>query len=124
MLLKRPIARQGCNGVPTGMAGNVAPILFDRALWRARRQRAERLGAVTFLLDRVAEEMAERLQAVLREFANAADIGTPGDAVGNALADRVGRLSHVDLPDRESEPLTLTSGSIDLAVSALAFQFI
>src|SRR4051812_33512491 len=104
MLLKHRIARDGCNGVPNGMAVRPAPILFDRALLRARRQRAEQRGAVTFLLDRVAEEMAERLQAVLREFANAADVGTPGDAVRNALAARVGRLSHVDLPDRESEP--------------------
>jgi SAM-dependent methyltransferase len=106
------------------MAANPAPILFDRALLRVRRRRAERLGAATFLLDRVAEEMAERLHAVLREFAGAADIGSPGDAVRNALAGRIGHLSHVDLPDRESEPLALASGSIDLAVSALAFQFV
>ena len=106
------------------MAASPAPILFDRALLRARRRRAEQLGAATFLLDRVAEEMAERLQAVVREFANPADIGTPGEAVRKALAGRVVRLSPIDLPDCESERLALEPGSIDLAVSALAFQFV
>ena len=36
----------------------------------------------TFLLDRVAEDMAERLHAVLREFKTAADIGTAGEQLG------------------------------------------
>jgi SAM-dependent methyltransferase len=106
------------------MAAGSAPILFDRALLRARLQRAKRLGAATFLLDRVAQEMAERLQAVRREFASAADIGTPGEALRKTIGGLVGPLPHVDLPDRESEPLALAPGSIDLAVSALAFQFV
>src|SRR3984885_9760885 len=101
-----------------------APMLFDRALLRARQRRAEKQGAATFLLDRVAEDMAERLHAVLREFAIAADIGTTGDQVRNALAGRAGQVEHVDLPDRESSPLWLAPGSIDLAVSGLALQFI
>jgi SAM-dependent methyltransferase len=101
-----------------------APILFDRALLRARQKRAERQGAAAFLIDRVAEDMAERLHAVLRTFSSAADIGTPGDRVRNALTERVGHLAHVDLPDLESEPLPLAPGSIDLAVSALALQFV
>ncbi len=103
---------------------NAAPILFDRALLRARQKRAERQGAATFLLDRVAEDMAERLHAVLREFSIAADIGTSGDQVRDALTRRVGQLARIDLPDRESEPLPLAPGSIDLAVSALALQFV
>src|SRR3954451_791070 len=101
-----------------------APILFDRTLLRARQARAEKMGAATFLLDRVAEDMAERLHAVLREFSSAADIGTSGDQVRNALTERVGQLTRVDLPDSESEPLPLPSASIDLAVSALALQFV
>ncbi|HEV7877551.1 methyltransferase domain-containing protein [Bradyrhizobium sp.] len=103
---------------------NVAPILFDRTLLRARRKRAEKLGPATFLLDRVAEDMTERLHAVLREFARAGDIGTPGDQVRNALTKRVGQLARVDLPDSESRPLPLAPESIDLAVSALALQFV
>jgi SAM-dependent methyltransferase len=100
------------------------PILFDRALLQARRRRAEKIGAATFLLDRVAEDMAERLHAVLREFSSAADIGTTGDQVRDALTKRVGRLVRVDLPDRESEPLLLAPESVDLAVSGLALQFV
>jgi SAM-dependent methyltransferase len=101
-----------------------APILFDRALLRARQGRAEKMGVATFLLDRVAEDMAERLHAVLREFSSAADIGTSGDQVRHALARRVGQLTRIDIPDRESEPLSFAPGSIDLAVSGLAFQFV
>jgi SAM-dependent methyltransferase len=101
-----------------------APLLFDRALLRARQSRASALGAATFLLDRVAEDMAERLQAVLREFKDAADIGTSGEQLRTALAGRVGSLASVDLPDVESRGLELAPQSLDLAVSALAFQFV
>ena len=104
---------------------NAAPILFDRALLRARQSRALRSGAATFLLDRVAEDMAERLHAVLREFTIAADIWTPGDQVRNAVAGRVGS-SRADSICRTSSPseLPLAPESLDLAVSALAFQFV
>jgi SAM-dependent methyltransferase len=101
-----------------------APILFDRALLRARQLRALRFGPATFLLDRVADDIAERLHAVLREFKSAADVGTPGEQVGDALAGRVDRIAYVDLPDVESEPLPLPAGSLDLVVSALALQFV
>ena len=103
---------------------NIAPILFDRALLRARQSRALRSGAATFLLDRVAEDIAERLHAVLREFKMAADIGTAGDQVRTALAGRVDKIARIDLPDLESEPLALAPESLDLAVSALALQFV
>lgn len=103
---------------------NAAPILFDRPLLRARQQRALRDGPATFLLDRVAEDAAERLQAVLRQFNNAADIGTPGDQLRAALVGRIGQLAQIDLPDSESEPLALQAEQLDLAVSALAFQFV
>ena len=103
---------------------NIAPILFDRALLRARQSRALKFGPATFLLDRVAEDMAERLQAVLREFKAAADIGTARDQVRTALTGRADKIARVDLPDRNSEPLPLEPESLDLAVSALAFQFV
>jgi SAM-dependent methyltransferase len=103
---------------------NIPPLLFDRALLRARLNRAQRLGPATFLLDRVAEDMAERLHAVLREFNSAADIGTADVQVRDVLAPRVGRLARVDLPDLETEPLRLLPESLELAVSALAFQFV
>ena len=103
---------------------SIAPVLFDRALLRVRQSRASGLGSATFLLDRVAEDMAERLHAVLREFKSAADLGTPGVQVCNALTGRVDQLARIDLPDLESEPLPFAAESLDLVVSALAFQFV
>lgn len=102
---------------------NAAPDLFDRALLRARQARAVKQGAETFLLDRVAEELAERVQAVLREFKGAADVGTVNDQVRDALAVRIPQIARVEIPDREIVGLALAPASLDLAVSALALQF-
>jgi SAM-dependent methyltransferase len=101
-----------------------APVLFDRYLLRSRLGRAQRLGPATFLLDRIAEDMADRLQAVVRDFKSAAEVGTPGDQVSTALAGRFDRFLRVDLPERETEPLPIEAQSLDLVVSALAFQFV
>jgi SAM-dependent methyltransferase len=106
------------------MNPNAAPMLFDRALLRARQSRASKLDPAMFLLDRVAEDMAERLQAVVRKFDHGADIGTVGEAVRNALTSRIGPLAHVDLPDIESDGLALAPESLDLVISALALQFV
>jgi SAM-dependent methyltransferase len=101
---------------------SAAPVLFDRALLRARQSRALRLGAATFLVDRVAGDMAERLNAVLREFCEIADIGTPGDGLRAPLSERFKTIAHVDLSEQET--LALQPESLDLALSALAFQFV
>ncbi|MDB5503584.1 MAG: methyltransferase [Tardiphaga sp.] len=101
-----------------------APLLFDRALLRARQARAQNHGAATFLLDRVAEEMDERLHAVLRTFTHAADIATPGDGLRAAIAGRVGQLAYVAVPDDERDGLGLAPASLDLVVSALALHFV
>jgi SAM-dependent methyltransferase len=103
---------------------NAAPMLFDRALLRARQTRAVKLGPATFLLDRVAGDLGERLQAVVRKFDSGADIGTAGSGLRDALSGTVGALAHADLPDIESEGLALAAASLDLAVSALVFQFV
>ena len=115
------------------------PLIFDRALVRARRRRAAQLGRATFLLDRVADDLAERLTAVLRRFELAADIGTPGEAVRAALArlGSVGTVVAVDavpearaprtgknLVAADEEALPFRDASLDLAVSALALQFV
>ena len=111
------------------------PVIFDRALIRARRRRAAQLGPVTFLLDRVADEFAERLAAVLRRFDVAADLGTPGEAVRTALArlPTIGTIIRSDAaldvsspPTRvaaDEEALPFREASLDLAVSGLALQF-
>jgi SAM-dependent methyltransferase len=101
---------------------DTAPVLFDRALLRPRLDRARRVGPAAFLLDRVAEDMGDRLQAVMREFFDAADIWTPAPALDEALRSRCKSVRHVDLGD--SETLPLDAQSLDLAVSALAFQFV
>jgi SAM-dependent methyltransferase len=101
-----------------------APVLFDRNLLRARLARAQRLGPATFLLDRIADDMAERLGAVLRDFKNAAEIGTPSPQMASALAGRFDQYAQIDLPELEADPLPLQPQSLDLAVSALAFQFV
>lgn len=108
----------------TSSPHGAAPHLFDRALLRVRQARASRLGDASFLLDRVAEDLSERQQAVLRKFSEAADVGTPGDQVRAALGPHVQRLIAVTLPLSDSEPLALVPGSLDLAVSALALQFV
>src|SRR3984893_18208891 len=106
---------------------DTAPILFDRALLRARLDRALKQGPATFLLDRVAEDMADRLAAVKRDFADAADIWTPGDALRKRLRDRFKSFTHLDIKDsdiKDSEVLPLQPEQLDLVVSALAFQFV
>ncbi len=100
------------------------PRLFDRALLRDRQSRAARQGVEAFLLERVAEDMAERQQAVLREFSDGVDLGTPGDQARAVLSAHVRQLRAATLPVSDTEPLALTPASLDLVVSALALQFV
>jgi SAM-dependent methyltransferase len=118
------------------------PSIFDRRLLRARRGRAERLGASTFLVERAAEDLSERLAAVLRRFDLAVDLGTPTDALRWALA-ASGKVATVVAADAllganggapargaplavaaDEEALPFRDGSLDLVVSALALQFV
>jgi SAM-dependent methyltransferase len=101
---------------------NIAPVLFDGALLRARQSRALRGEPATFLLDRVTEDLEERLHAVLRDFADVADVWTPGEALRNALSDRFKSVAHIELSEQETLPFQ--PESLDLVVSALAFQFV
>jgi SAM-dependent methyltransferase len=112
------------------------PVVFDRLLLRARRRRASGLGPATFLLDRVADELADRLATVLRTFAFAIDLGTPTGAVRRALREKVGTIVAVDaIPEgiaqhtgprvvADEEALPFRDASLDLVVSALALQFV
>jgi SAM-dependent methyltransferase len=103
---------------------SAAPILFDRALLRARQNRALRSGPATFLFDRVAEDLEDRLNAVLREFADVADVWSPDEILRAPARDRSKSVIHVGLQDSEEETLRFQPESLDLVVSALAFQFI
>ncbi|HKA80075.1 MAG TPA: methyltransferase domain-containing protein [Xanthobacteraceae bacterium] len=114
------------------------PPLFDHHLLRARRARAAALGPSTFLLERAADDLSDRLAAVLRRFERALDLGTPTDALRRVLAasGKVGTIIAAHAPgvpvvDRASlalvideEALPLREGSLDLVVSALALQFV
>ena len=114
------------------------PLIFDRMLVRAHRRRAASLGAATFLLDRVAGDLADRLAAVLRRFELALDFGTPGEAVRAALA-RLGSVGTMVAADAvppiggaparpfvaaDEEALPFRDAAFDLVVSALALQFV
>jgi len=99
---------------------STAPLLFDRVLLKRRQERARQLGPVTFLLDRVAEDFGDRLQAVMRNFAEVADIWTPG---GLRLPDRFKSVARIEL-ESDSETLGMPPESLDLAVSVLALQFV
>src|SRR5665647_2016624 len=113
------------------------PAIFDRKLLRARQRRAYALGPETFLIDRVAGELGERLGAVLRQFERAVDLGTPTDAVRRVLAEsgkvativaaEPSALPHGGVSLRvaaDEEALPFADGSLDLVVSALSLQFV
>ena len=113
------------------------PKIFDRRLLRARQARARKLGPETFLLDRTASELGERLSTVLRQFNVAVDLGTPTDVVRQVLA-TIGKVGTIvgatvhSTPDGRSfltvaadeEALPFANASLDLVVSALALQFV
>ena len=102
------------------------PTIFDRKLLRMRQQRARVLGAETFLIDRVADELGERLSVVLRLFERAVDLGTPTDAVRRVLA-ASGKATVIVGAENiaaDEEALPFADGSLDLVVSALSLQFV
>lgn len=119
----------------------IAPRIFDRTLLRARRDRIARSLAhrslPDFLLERVADDFAERLVFVRREFPVAASLG----AYHGLLAARlralptIGRIVDVE-PAYEvlshardwklvadEEALPFAPASLDLIVSGLSLQF-
>src|SRR5262252_805879 len=118
------------------------PLVFDRRRQRAYRRRAATLGPSTFLIERVAEDLSDRLATVLRRFECAVDLGTPTDALRRVLA-ASGKVGTVIAADAliearwgslvrdvplavaaDEEALPFRDGSLDLVVSALALQFV
>jgi SAM-dependent methyltransferase len=114
-----------------------SPLIFDRALIRARRRRAAAIGPETFLLDRVADDLADRLAVVLRRFDLALDLGSPGDAVRTALG-RLGSIGNIvsagpaleaksataPFVVADEEALPFRDAAFDLVVSTLSLQFV
>lgn len=117
-------------------ANSAPPLVFDRALQRQRLARALAQGPEDFLLVRVAQDLSDRLDAVLRPFPHALDLGTPAPHVARVLAhrnhERVVRAAPVDAGETagvttclvDEENLPFAAASFDLAVSALALQFV
>ena len=114
------------------------PLIFDRALIRARRRRAAAMGPATFLIDHIAGDLADRLAVVLRRFELALDLGTPSEAVRAALA-RLGSVGTIvaavpqagiaapragPLIVADEEALPFGDSTLDLVVSALALQLV
>ncbi|MBS9478227.1 methyltransferase domain-containing protein [Ancylobacter radicis] len=105
--------------------------VFDPAALAARRRRALALGPETFLMERAAEDLVDRLGAVKRHFAVAADLGTPSPLLRALLAGSpmIGELHAFGPAERadvnaviDPEALPFAPESLDLIVSALALQ--
>ena len=117
------------------------PLIFDRAAHRARLDRAAPgYGAADFLKRRAAEDAVVRLEAIMREFPLAVDLGSRNGAFREALARsdaaaRVGLVIETDLSERmlagrpgarlvaDEERLPFAFGKLDLVVSTLALHW-
>ena len=107
-----------------GVMGPTAP--FDRPLLRDRLRRALAGAYPSFLLERAAEDLADRLGAVTRHYPLGIDLGTPLPLATPAMAvlcDTVLRVApgQADAIGDE-EALPLAEGSAGLVVSLLALQ--
>ena len=115
-----------------------SPRIFDRALLRARRERAARTEPAEFLLEAVARELVERLAAVNRRFGLALDLGCHTGLLADALL-ATGQVDAVLRADvsfallaaqpglrvaADEEALPFRDGAFDLVVSALSLQFV
>ena len=113
-----------------------APHIFDRDLLALRRARARarpRPGA-DFLVERVADDLADRLAAVLRRFGRAVDFGIAAGPLARRLAGspRVDTI-RVAAPDADHPGADLVADevtlpfepeSLDLVVSNLSLHFV
>ncbi|MFB0490039.1 SAM-dependent methyltransferase [Methylobacterium sp. OAE515] len=106
--------------------------LFDTDLARRRLARARQTAYAGFLLDRLVEDLDDRLGAVLRSFSSVLDLGSPAPAAAQVLRARYGEARHLrlaPLPEDggnvivgDPEMLPLAAGSLDFAVSLLALH--
>lgn len=112
---------------PMSDRSSAPPRLFDRELLRARAARRRD----DFVLPQLAADMAERLGAVLRDFALAIDLASPGPDIARALAalPRIGRVLRAGpLPGGRDlgcdlDALPFGPATLDLVVSASALHW-
>lgn len=108
---------------------------FDRALIAARRRRAlaRHPNGGGFLRDAVADDVAERLSAVKRDFPRALDLGSGGRLAAVLRARGITEVVRADVlvaepaaggPDVviDEEALPFAAGSFDLVVATLTLQ--
>ena len=115
------------------------PQIFDRSLLIQRRNRAAAsAGAHDFLLERVAEDIAARLDAIRRQFPVALNLGAYHGLLGRRLRGVPGiemvidaepapaLLALCDGPRLQADDATLpfADESLDLVASGLALQFV
>jgi SAM-dependent methyltransferase len=124
---------------PTPLGG--PPRLFDRALHKKRLDRAAAgFAEADFLQRRAAQDIAERLEAILQDFPLGVDLSARGGAFREALeaspaGPRVGLLIEADLSAAmlagrrglrvalDEERLPFADASFDLAVSTLGLHW-
>jgi SAM-dependent methyltransferase len=121
------------------------PLLFDRDLHRRRLDRAApAFASADFLKARAASDLVERLEAIVRSFPLAVDLGARGGAqdgafaralAGSEASARVGCLIETDLSrvmlagrrgirvQMDEERLAFAPQSLDLVVSSLALHW-
>jgi len=106
------------------------PLIFDRPLLRARLERAIGAGAPDFLLQRAADDLADRLIAIRRDFPRALDLSTPGPhfaqavvASGRPAPRRAGAFDAIDVRC-DDEALPFAANAFDLVVSGLSLQWV
>lgn len=113
--------------------------IFDRALLQRRRARAVgEIASRDFLLERVGEDMAERLQTIQRTFPLAVELGAHHGPVGAAIAPHAGietlvqADSCMELASRcsglrvvcDEEYVPFAEASLDLIISSLSLHMV
>jgi SAM-dependent methyltransferase len=110
------------------------PAVFDRRLLRERLARAlERSDAPDFLVARAADDLADRLAGIKRDFARSLDLGSPSshfsrvvEASGRRRPLRAAALAQCEGVDvvASEEALPFAPESFDLVVSGFALQWV
>ncbi|MBN8913631.1 MAG: methyltransferase domain-containing protein [Rhizobiales bacterium] len=113
--------------------------IFDSALLTTRRNRAApNAGAHDFLLARVADDLAERLAIVRRDFSSAVDLGSHHGVVGRRIGDLPNVAQPVSFDPAERllaqapgprvlgplDALPFEPESLDLVVSGLSLHLV
>ena len=127
------------NSPDSGGGTASGPVIFDRALLVARRdRRAGRASVADFLLARAADDIVERLALVRRRFATALVLGAYHGVLGRRLRrlDGIETIIEAEASRQllaqcsglqvvaDEEALPFRAAALDLVVSALSLQLV